>query len=56
MTINQLSTSADPALDPGVATAMRELVIAMRDFARVIRKRWIALRKMSESRRRKAAQ
>jgi len=56
MTINQLSTSADPALDPGVVTATRELVNAMRDFARVIRKRWIALREMSESRRRKAAQ
>jgi hypothetical protein len=55
MTINQHGESGDPALDPGVVTAIRELVCAMREFARVIRERWIALRQSSENRRSGAA-
>ena len=51
MTINQHRLGEDPASDPGVVTAIRELVCAMRDFARVIRERWIILRQSSENRR-----
>jgi hypothetical protein len=51
MKINQQSASEDPALDPGVITAIRELVCAMRDFARAIRDRGIALRELAEIRR-----
>jgi len=56
MKINPKSASEDPALDPGVIASIRELIRAMRDLAGVIRDRCIALRKLAENRRSRAAQ